>query len=569
MTRSSRPSRVLTRALARVAVLGLATASLLAVQVAGVGADLSGAAAAPRPVATRVDTAPLRAVTTGALRATAGTGGSAARAPSARSGAQSMSVAIADRLAVVGITWPAGRLAADDRVQVRVEHGPTWGAWEDVAREDPEHGPDQGTAEAKAARTDRQGTAPYVAIGSAVQARVLSTHATLAAGLDLEVVQPGTSPADAASDSTPAGSASAITYRPTIRTRAQWGADESIRRGSPSYGQVHLAFVHHTDGSNSYAAGDVPAIIRGIYTFHVKGRGWNDIGYNFLVDRWGRIWEGRYGGVTKAVIGAHTLDYNSWSFGVSVMGTFTTHAPPTAVKNSLAQLIAWKLSIHGVQLPGTTVANGRTFNIVSGHRDANQTACPGQLLYNALPSIRASARSRMGTLSRTVIARDADGAGQPDVLAYPTPGPAGGTSGPVRLFTSAPLGAVGTRTNIGAGGWNALRTATLSPDVTDDGKADIIAQDPASGRLRTYAGDGAGGVRPGYVTSGTGWGTMLSVLPVGDLNGDGHGDLMAVGKHGSMYFYPGTGDGRFPGRVFISAGWTAYRKLLGGRGPHR
>jgi hypothetical protein len=391
---------------------------------------------------------------------------------------------------------------------------------------------------------------------------VLGSNAAVASGVNLEVVQPGTSPADTPADAAPAGSASARSYRPTIHTRAQWGADESIRRGNPGYGQVHVAFVHHTDGSNTYSQSDVPAILRGIYTFHVKGRGWNDIGYNFLVDRWGRIWEGRYGGVTKAVIGAHTLNYNSGSFGVSVMGTFTTHAPPSAVKDALAHLIAWKLSIHGIQLPGSATINGKTFWLVSGHRDANSTACPGQLLYNALPAIRRSVIARMGTLTRTTIGRDADGAGQPDVLAYPTPGPGGGTAGPVRLFTSAPLSPLGTTTTLG-GNWNSVRTATLAPDLTGDGNADIVAQDPVSGSLRTYAGDGAGRVT-GFTSSGTSWGSKVSLLPVGDLNGDGHGDLMAVGRYGYLYFYPGAGDGTFGTGTFVSKGWTAYRSITAG-----
>ena len=203
--------------------------------------------------------------------------------------------------------------------------------------------------------------------------------------------------------------------RPTIYTRAQWGADESIRRADPGYGQVHVAFVHHTDGSNTYSRSDVPAILRGIYAFHVKGRGWNDIGYNFLVDRFGRTWEGRYGGDDKAVIGAHTRNYNAYSFGVSVMGTFTSVTPNAAIKTALVDLIAWKFRLYGVSLPGRTVANDKTFWRISGHRDANQTACPGQRLYNALGEIRSRVRARLGTLPVTRLTRDADrnGAARP------------------------------------------------------------------------------------------------------------------------------------------------------------
>ena len=95
---------------------------------------------------------------------------------------------------------------------------------------------------------------------------------------------------------------------PQIYSRAQWGADERMRdKGSLHYYEVHAGFVHHTVNANNYTRDEVPGIIRSIYAYHTQSRGWSDIGYNFLVDRFGRIWEGRYGGVDRAVVGAHTL----------------------------------------------------------------------------------------------------------------------------------------------------------------------------------------------------------------------------------------------------------------------
>ena len=121
-----------------------------------------------------------------------------------------------------------------------------------------------------------------------------------------------------------------------IYTRAQWGADERLRDPSDlTYGAVKAAVVHHTVDANGYRSSQVPALIRGIYAFHVNGRGWSDIGYNFLVDRFGRIWEGRYGGTTLPVVGAHTADHNSWTTGMSVIGNFDTATVPAAVTNSL------------------------------------------------------------------------------------------------------------------------------------------------------------------------------------------------------------------------------------------
>src|SRR5439155_1559896 len=137
--------------------------------------------------------------------------------------------------------------------------------------------------------------------------------------------------------------AAALTDEPAIVTRAQWGADLRIRRSDPDYGAVHLAIVHHTDTGNDYTPLQARAVVRGIYVFHVKSNGWNDIGYNFLVDRFGTVYEGRYGGMDLPVIGAHTLGFNSVSTGVSLMGTFSAASPSPAMLSSLEQVLAWRL----------------------------------------------------------------------------------------------------------------------------------------------------------------------------------------------------------------------------------
>ena len=97
--------------------------------------------------------------------------------------------------------------------------------------------------------------------------------------------------------------------------------------GTPAYADnVHVAIVHHTAGSNSYTAGQSAAIVRAIEIYHVKGNGWNDIGYNFLVDKYGQIFEGRYGGMTRAVIGAHAMGFNAGSTGVALIGNYSSVA---------------------------------------------------------------------------------------------------------------------------------------------------------------------------------------------------------------------------------------------------
>jgi putative cell wall-binding protein len=230
-----------------------------------------------------------------------------------------------------------------------------------------------------------------------VQVRISSEEAAQLEDLRIDLVDPGDSSADSTLASVASGSTESTASMPEIYTRAQWGADESIREpGEPEYGQVLGTFVHHTAGTNSYTEAEVPAIIRSIYAYHVNGRGWRDIGYNFLVDRFGRIWEGRYGGVDRAVIGAHTAGYNSSAFGTSVLGTYTSKEPEDAVLRAYERLIAWKFTLHGV-VPDALVAypEQKTLPAISGHRDGGATECPGQLLYDKLSAIRLGTTAAM------------------------------------------------------------------------------------------------------------------------------------------------------------------------------
>ena len=188
---------------------------------------------------------------------------------------------------------------------------------------------------------------------------------------------------------------------PPIVSRAKWGADESLRSNSPSYGVVRCAFVHHTVNANNYTRAQAPALVRGIYYYHTQVNGWNDIGYNFLIDRFGTIYEGRYGGVASAVIGAQVLGFNSMSTGVSLIGTFQTVAPSKAAVTSLERLLAWKLDLSHLDPQGTAhveclttemykAGQWVTVPVILGHRQVNYTECPGNVLFGMLPAIRAA-----------------------------------------------------------------------------------------------------------------------------------------------------------------------------------
>ncbi|MFF4587644.1 peptidoglycan recognition protein [Streptomyces sp. NPDC001388] len=196
--------------------------------------------------------------------------------------------------------------------------------------------------------------------------------------------------------------------RPTIVTRRGWGADETMRETGFRYTTtVKAAFVHHTATGNNYKCSQAPSVIRSIYRYHVKSMGWRDIGYNFLIDKCGTIYEGRAGGVTKAVMGAHTLGFNTNSMGIAVLGTYTSAKPNSATVKAIARLTAWKLGLFGANPKGKTYlksgggnlyAKGKNvrLNVISGHRDGFATECPGKQLYGKLGSARSTAASYQG-----------------------------------------------------------------------------------------------------------------------------------------------------------------------------
>lgn len=217
---------------------------------------------------------------------------------------------------------------------------------------------------------------------------------------------------DEKSDSAPSAQGGAkdkhIGPRPDIVTRKGWGADEGLREKGFPYGRtVKSAVVHHSAETTGYDCADVPSIIRGIYRYHVKSSNWRDLGYNFLVDKCGKIYEGRAGGVARAVTGAHTLGFNGETTGIAVLGTYSKDTPSKQATGALARLTAWKLGVHGVDARGkvTLTSAGGTkhkkgakvsFNAVSGHRDGFVTDCPGDRLYGALPGIRTEAGKLQG-----------------------------------------------------------------------------------------------------------------------------------------------------------------------------
>ncbi|MFI9602580.1 peptidoglycan recognition protein [Streptomyces sp. NPDC052043] len=346
---------------------------------------------------------------------------------------------------LAGVVWddPETELHGTVRIRTRSAATGVWSGWQDLDTHSADHGADPGTAEGTSGRV-HGATAPlWVGDCDGVDVRVRADVAgrgpaarpvPLPSGLRVELVDPGAPPlvrgfASGATDipaldradterellARPGGEPSEqrrarshVGARPRIVTRRGWGADESLReRGFVYTKKVKVAFVHHTASGNNYSCAQAPAVIRGIYRYHVRSMGWRDIGYNFLIDKCGNIYEGRAGGVTKPVLGAHTRGFNSDSMGIAVLGTYGTSKPSSAAVTALARLTAWKLGRYGMNPRGKTYltsAGGNLYqkgkrvrlNVISGHRDALRTDCPGRRLYGKLGTVRSAAARYQG-----------------------------------------------------------------------------------------------------------------------------------------------------------------------------
>jgi SpoIID/LytB domain protein len=306
----------------------------------------------------------------GAARSAAGQGGAEVEAdgsspePSAQA-----PVAIAeltprevDPFALVGVTWASGVPAAAE-VSVRWRGKQGWSDWTELDQENstPEEG--------------RPGTEPqWVKWADAVAVRVVSPVRAVPNDLRIATVDPGDV----------RGITPAAVGQPGIILRSAWHARSQGDCSSPRYGSsTQAAVIHHTVGSNSYSKSESPGIVRSIQAYHMEANNWCDIGYNFLVDRYGQIFEGRGGGIARPVRAAHSgnAKVNELTVGVSLMGTFTNTAPTAAMKSAAARLVAWRFSIGHVPAKGTVSIGGETLNRIAGHRDVVGTACPGQYAY--------------------------------------------------------------------------------------------------------------------------------------------------------------------------------------------
>jgi hypothetical protein len=383
--------------------------------------------------------------------------------------------------------------------------------------------------------------------------------------------------------------------KPPIVTQAEWGASTDYN-GTPSYGtEIKAAVIHHTgvDGDNKVSCANSAARMRTIQQEHFA-RGYFDVGYNFVVDRCGQIFEGRSGGVDLPVIGAHDIGFNTNTLGISYIGNYMTAKPSRAALDSIARIVAWKFGMYGVDPTGkVTLTSGSpkgqdgnlidqgqqiTLPRVFGHRDTNSTQCPGDNLYKKLPLIAALAKTP--GISHALPTSDYNRDGLPDPVAGTPKANSltivpGGTSGPVTAekitLTQDSAGVPGSKES-----GDDFGASTAWGDVNGDGYADLAVGAPGEDDTSGHADRGSVTVMYGpalhtgfsYTTSGsvTATGARLgSAVAVGDFNGDGKADVFAAGTgRGGSYGVRLTGGATTSGTLTTATGSLAYLDATSG-----
>jgi hypothetical protein len=322
----------------------------------------------------------------------------------ARSARTERSVRLPLRADVVGVAWDDPSAALELRTRSAAGR---WSSWQDVEASDV--GADPSTGEGRGA-LGRVVSEP-VWVGGAELVEVRVRGAARARGVRVVAINvTGTATArDRATGSLARAArtllgrddAQAAPQAGRIHPRSEWSAAEP--RSAPEYADsIRGVVIHHTDTPNGYSCAQVPALLRGIQRYHMAAQGWNDIGYNFLVDRCGGIWEGRAGGTTEPVIGAHTYGFNTRTSGIALLGTHTSVRPTARARLALRRLVAWRLDIAHVRPNAGMVLTagssgkftaGRQVRVraVSGHRDLYPTSCPGAMQYRDLDALAAQA----------------------------------------------------------------------------------------------------------------------------------------------------------------------------------
>ena len=557
-----------------------------------------------------------------------------------------------DRFFVAGFTWTGGADLPDGvRIYLRVRENGTWSPW-------------YLNEAADAGRDDRatSGTGEFVTGGAdAIQASVVGS--SLPAGLKLalvpsrpqgeEVLDAGdltttqaaptpviedasamenqgtqvdpaamtlsASPAwatqPAAVSAAPAAAPALAPVATTanglpvaVTTRAEWGANASYMSWDPEYARAGHVVVHHTAGTNSYSAGQSASIVRGIYYYHAVTLDWGDIGYNFLVDKFGTVFEGRSGSVAapagKMSIGAHARGVNTGTMGISMMGDYSAVSPSDAQLSSVGKMAGWFLKRAGISdvtgwaglhvwtteryQAGSTISMPR----ILGHRDVGYTTCPGNVGYSKLDTIRAIAKAQGA-------APQGASSSAPSTVAQDHPGAVAlrsalGVNGWIGAATSgvqaSTKGGVFQRFKHGVGYWSPATGAQFVGEPVLSAWGGYGYQTGSMGYPRSGGVVGIGGSRhqifeggiaywrPGGRVSfihgsilsawaASGWERSWLGLPTSNETASTKGGVFQRFEHGVGYWSPATG-AQFVGEPVLSA-WGGYGYQTGSMGYPR
>lgn len=323
------------------------------------------AAGPPEPVPVSVQTVPLSSHGSQAVR----------------------TVTSATPFAMVGLSWSG---ATPEVLALRARQGQGWSEWTSVAVA---QGATWGFAASEPVWTGVSQQLEICALRGGAPAQ----------GVSAVLLDPGRSPLDLAPPVDPARGYPVV-------SRAGWGADESIRCSDAAYDdEIRAVALHHTATGNDYRPEDSAGIVRSIYTYHAQTLGWCDIGYHALADKYGRVFEGRAGGLDRPVIGAHAGGFNRRTSSISMIGRYTGVQPTQPQREALAGFLDWKLGLHGLDPHGeaTLLSQGGDTSkypagttvrvpVLFGHRDVGNTECPGDDGYALLPPLRSAVARRRG-----------------------------------------------------------------------------------------------------------------------------------------------------------------------------
>lgn len=526
------------------------------------------------------------------------------------------------------LTWsdPAAELRGTAQIRSKQVETGKWSDWQALS-DDPFSADGK---EAEDAATRGGTSAVWTGPSNGVEVRVVAADGSataLPSGMDVKLLDPGTDPTGTpkpvayAKDATPTPSVTATdaatpaattppstdaatptptatpsetataspsptvpaplpstVVEPPIITQAQWGASTDYD-GTPEYGQeIKAAVIHHTgvDQDNGVPCSQSMARMRTIQQEHFA-RGYYDIGYNFVVDRCGQIFEGRSGGMDLPVIGAHDVGFNTNTVGISYIGNTMTLKPTRAGLEAISRVVAWKFGMYGISpssnvtlvsgsplgQDGNKVPEGSSITLprVFGHRDTNATLCPGDALYGKLPLIRTLAASP--GVSHALTRSDFNGDGVTDLVAG-TP-QAGGSAGSLTVVPGGDDGPVASAGKIidqnspGVPGssesGDLFGASNAYGDVNGDGYGDLVIGSPGEDDTSGHADSGLISVLYGpALNTGTSYGTATATraagealgtsVATGDFNADGRSDIFSVapGKPGRWWSYDsGTG----------------------------